>query len=234
MSTQSSYNDFGTIDILAGGNSIQAKNSTEFDATRYGLPFPTVTASGAPCPAGGCPTTLAESFFGSHSTEKDASIEGRYDSPQQYRIRFSFGGFYFYDVATINNTFGIYAPNVPAGYLLSTDFGRGSAAAYQTTDGQVSAAGSEFNYAKTGAEDKSGFVSGEVDLLKGPNYGTVTLGGRASVHVGRSEVFADCGRRKLFHSFVRIYNITNDVGLEASAQLQHLFLGRQWREVRRL
>ena len=162
--------DFGTFDVLAGGNSIQTKNANEFDGTRYGLPFPTVNAT---TNAAG-PTTLAESIFGATTSEKDASIEGRYDSPQQYRARFSFGGFYFYDVSAVNNTFGIYAPNVPAGYLLSSFFGRGTAAFYQTTNGQPN--GSLLNYAKTGVEDKSGFVSGELDLLKGAQYGVVTLG----------------------------------------------------------
>ena len=32
--------DFGTIDVLAGGNSITTESFTEFDATRFGLPFP--------------------------------------------------------------------------------------------------------------------------------------------------------------------------------------------------
>jgi outer membrane receptor protein involved in Fe transport len=174
--------DFGTVDVLAGGNSIQTKNANEFDGSRYGTPFPTDTAAYAaanpsafgPPGDGNGPTTLAESIFGAQTTEKDASIEGRYDSPQQYRVRVSFGGFYFYDVSSVFNTFGIYAPNVPPGYVLSTYFGPGTAAFYQTTNGQPN--GSLLNYAKTGVEDKSGFVSGEVDLLKGPSYGVVTLG----------------------------------------------------------
>ena len=152
--------DFGTIDVLAGGNAITTASSNEFDATRYGLPWPTVNAiSGA---AG--PTTLAESLFGARSSENDTSLELRYDSPKQNRLRFSFGGYYFYNVSTISNTFGVYAPNVPAGYKLSSFFGPFVAGLYQTSSGQPN--GSALNFAKSTVEDQSGFVSGEFDILK--------------------------------------------------------------------
>jgi iron complex outermembrane receptor protein len=154
--------DFGTIDVLAGGNSINTDSFTEFDETRFGLPFSTQNfATGA---AG--PKTLGESFFGDVGSEKDSSIEARYDSPQQNRLRVSFGGYYYYNASKNSNPFGIYAPNVPAGYILDDAFG--PAGAFQTTTGKPSLA---FNGAKTSAEDKSGFVSGEFDILKNLTLG---------------------------------------------------------------
>jgi iron complex outermembrane receptor protein len=159
--------DFGTVDVLAGGNSITTDSLTEFDESRFGLPFPTQNAATG---AAG-PTTLTESFFGDVGTERDASIEARYDSPQQYRFRFSFGGYYYYDAATNSNPFGLYAPNVPAGFILDTAFGPAGAEQFSTGKPSV-----VFNGAKTAAEDKSGFVAGELDLLKGPRFGDVTLG----------------------------------------------------------
>jgi outer membrane receptor protein involved in Fe transport len=104
-------------------------------------------------------------------TERDASIEARYDSPQQYRFRFAFGGYYYYDASTNSNPFGIYAPNVPAGFILDDAFG--PAGAFQFSNGKPNVV---FNGAKTAAEDKSGFVSGELDLFKGRSFGDVTLG----------------------------------------------------------
>ena len=159
--------DYGTVDVLAGGNSITTESITEFDASRFGVPFGTTNATTG---AAG-PTVLAESEFGTYQTEQDASIEARYDSPQQYRARFSFGGYYYNDDSTIFNVYGVYAPsNVPAAYYIPAGATAGGVPAgytlnsfAPTSNGKPTAS---FNAAKSGISDTSEFVAGEFDILK--------------------------------------------------------------------
>jgi iron complex outermembrane receptor protein len=158
--------DWGTIDVLAGGNVATTETIDEFDDSRYGLPFATynltMPQAGYPPYAAG-PNVLAESEFGVSTSERDASVEARYDSPQQYRLRFSFGGYYYNNSSTQLNTFGVYAPNVPPGdELVFATYG------YQTSNGKPVA---EFNTAKTGVRDTSEFISGEFDILKNLTLG---------------------------------------------------------------
>ena len=111
-----SYN-FGTLDVLYGFNQIATKSINEFTGTENGLVYGLYPA-GTNNPFAGNPivgTALAKSFFGAEESEKDASVEARYDTPQDYFIRFSIGGYYYHKVQTNNNTFGIDGQNIPAG-----------------------------------------------------------------------------------------------------------------------
>ena len=148
--------DYGTVDVLAGANIATTESITEFDESRYGLPFTTANAT----THAATPDVLAESLFGDNTTERDSSIEARYDSPQQYRFRFSFGGYYYNDSNSNANDFGVYAPTLPSGEVLSNAFLQSAL----TTSGRPIY--STFNSAKFGVRDHSEFVSGEFDILK--------------------------------------------------------------------
>jgi iron complex outermembrane receptor protein len=152
--------DFGTIDVLVGFNHIATKSINEFTGTENGLLYD-LYAPGLNNPFAGNPpvgTALAKSFFGNQATEKDASAELRYDTPQQYPIRFSVGGYYFHKISTNNNTFGIDGQNIiPTGDVINF-----IAEGYVTANG---ASPGPLNFAKQGTRDYSPYVSGEWDIL---------------------------------------------------------------------
>jgi len=151
--------DFGTFDALYGYNRVTATSINSFDGTENGVSYG-LYAPGANNPFAGDPvlgTALAKNFFGDQSSEHDHSIEIRYDTPRDYFLRLGLGGYHLSHDGTNNNTFGIDGSNVPAGRVLNF-----IAEPYLTSGGQSAG---ELNYSETIFKDKSGFVSGEWDII---------------------------------------------------------------------
>jgi outer membrane receptor protein involved in Fe transport len=152
----------GTFDILAGLNQIKAHNIYDFTGTEYGIPYD-IYPAGANNPFAGDPPLpggpiLAKSFYGTHTYEHDRSIEVRYDTPQQYRLRAALGGYYFYRVGYQFSSFGIDGQNIPAGDVLNF-----IAQGYVTSMGQSNR---PLNISYAGTRDLSGFGSLDFDILK--------------------------------------------------------------------
>ena len=154
---------FGSFDVLFGFNHIATKSINEFTGTENGLPYDLFAAGSNNTFAGAQPIpgtspVLAKSFFGDQATEKDASAEFRYDTPQQFPVRLGIGGYYFHKVSTNNNTFGIDGLNIPAGDVLNS-----ISQGYVTAQG---ASAGPLSFAKQGTRDYSPFVSGEWDIVR--------------------------------------------------------------------
>ena len=152
----------GTFDILGGMNEIKTHNIYDFTGAEYGIPYD-IYASGANNPFAGNPPLpgspiLAKSFYGTHDYEHDRSIELRYDTPQQYRVRASIGGYYYYDVYYAYSSFGIDGANIPPGDALNS-----IAQSYVTSMGQSNR---PLNISWSGTKDLSGFGSVDFDILK--------------------------------------------------------------------
>lgn len=150
---------FGTIDVLLGYNDIKTMSITEFDGTELGTTY-ALYLPGHNNPFAGNPTVgtvHAKNFFGDQASERDTSVEARYDTPQDERFRVSLGGYYYFHIGTNNNTFGIDGTNIPAGTVLNF-----IAQNYVTTHGQSAAL---LNFARTRTEDYSGFAGFEFDIL---------------------------------------------------------------------
>ena len=152
----------GAFDILAGLNEIKAHNIYDFTGTEYGIPYDIYPAglnnsfAGNPPLPGG--PILAKSFYGTHTYEHDRSVEVRYDTPDQYRIRAAIGGYYFYRVGYQFSSFGIDGQNIPAGDQLNS-----VAQGYVTSMGQSNR---PLNISYAGTRDLSGFGNLEFDILK--------------------------------------------------------------------
>jgi iron complex outermembrane receptor protein len=158
--------EWGSIDVLGGLNVIHSNNIADFASNDAGLTYGLYPAN-ANNPFAGNPTvgvTQAKGFFGAQESEHDTSIEARYDSPRDKRVRISFGGFYLNQQSTLNNTFAIDGSNIPAGDALNF-----IAQPYVTTNGRYNR---PINTNASTTLDASGFGGLDVDIL--PN---LTLSG---------------------------------------------------------
>jgi iron complex outermembrane receptor protein len=159
--------DWGSVDLLGGLNVIHSDNIAEFDGTDTGTLYGLYPA-GKNNPFAGNPTVGAlhlKNYFGAQETEHDTSIEARYDSPQRYPIRISFGGFYLNGQSTLDNTFAIDGAGIPAGDVLNF-----IAQNYVTGNGHYDNA---LNYNASTTLDASGFGGAEWDIL--PNLTLATV-----------------------------------------------------------
>ena len=159
VDNRASY-DFGNFDVLVGFNKIQTTSNNDFTGTENGLPYDLYPAGAnnpfAGNPPVGQPVDL-KSFFGDHATEEDSSVEARYDTPQNLPVRVGIGGYWYYHVATNNNTFGIDGTNIPAGDVINF-----IAQPYVTPLGGP---GAPLNYSKDATRDYSGVISAEWDII---------------------------------------------------------------------
>jgi iron complex outermembrane receptor protein len=157
---------WGSIDVLGGLNVIHSHNISDFDSSDVGVTY-ALYKPGANNPFAGNPTVgtaQAKNFFGAQETEHDTSIEARYDSPRDKRIRVSFGGYYLNQQSTLDNTFAIDGANIPAGDVLNF-----IAQGYVTGNGHYD---NSLNSNATTTLDASGFGGLDLDIL--PN---LTLSG---------------------------------------------------------
>jgi iron complex outermembrane receptor protein len=165
---------WGTLDLLAGYNGINTTGLLEFDDSRAGVPFALYAGPpaspfsyGTDVPIG---TVNAESYYGNVIAERDTSVEVRYDTPSDFWIRGSIGGYYYNDLQHRVAGFGIYIPGgLPAGDRLNS---------YVTDNYAINTTGGfdldtlAYSNEQTGTRDFSGFVGAAIDILPDLTFST--------------------------------------------------------------
>ena len=180
---------WGSLDALVGYNNIRTKSFGNYDGQEYGLLENLYNAAGM-----NIGTVYSPNKFGNQATEKDASVEVRYDSPSDRPLRFSVGGFYLNHHTTSQSIFSADLTNVPAGdHTISPGFDF-------TSGGQPVA----LTLTEQHTYDASGFVGLDYDIM--PNLTVSTALRETSERQTQSQPAPYQGAT--FHSFTTNESIT--------------------------
>jgi len=149
--------DWGTIDSVTGATQIDEQQFGIFDASCCGRPYPLLNATT------GLPTGKTVNEYGYYGGANDTgnfSEELRYKSPQDERIRYGFGGYYYRERRIVISSASLSTYNIPAGDELGGGFGL--LPIWETPTG---AEGKNINVAHQLTVESSGFGNGEFDIL---------------------------------------------------------------------
>ena len=149
--------DWGKIDSVTGATQIDQQQFGIFDASCCGRPYELLNATT------GLPTGKTVNEYGYYGGANDTgnfSEELRYTSPQEQRIRYGFGGYYYRERRIVISAASLSTYNVPAGDELGGGFGL--LPIWETPTGAV---GKNINVAHQLTAESSGFGNGEFDIL---------------------------------------------------------------------
>jgi len=149
--------DWGKIDSVTGATQIDQQQFGIFDASCCGRPYPLVNA------ATGAPTGKYVNEYGYYGGANDTgnfSEELRYSSPQDQRLRYGAGGYYYRERRIVISSASLSTYNIPAGDALGGGFGL--LPVWETPTG---AEGKDINVAHQLTVESSLFANGEFDIL---------------------------------------------------------------------
>jgi iron complex outermembrane receptor protein len=154
MHNTASY-DWGTIDAITGAAQVDERAIQLFDASSTGQPFQLAYAATPGIPNGNY--ALEHSFYGSGSNTGNFSQELRYSSPQNERLRYGAGGF-FYDESRYDlSAASVSELNIPTGQVLDD-----ANSFFGTPTGAV---GPNVTTDKHTTNEEAGFANAEFDIL---------------------------------------------------------------------
>jgi len=149
--------DWGKIDSITGATRIDQQQFGIFDASCCGRPYPLVNAiTGAATGK----TVNEYGYYGAANQTSNISEELRFTSPQDQRLRYGFGGYYYRENRVVISSASLSTYNVPAGDALSGAFGL--LPFFETPNGEE---GKNINLAHQLTVESSGFANGELDIL---------------------------------------------------------------------
>ena len=155
--------DWGKIDSLTGATRIDEQAFQAFDASSLGRPYALADVSTGPYVPNG-KYALEHEFYGASSETSNFSEELRYTSPQDQRLRYGVGGYYYRERRNEVSAAAISDGNVPAGEELAAVNPYGvPLSIWQTPTGSV---GQNINVSHQLTNEASGFANGELDILK--------------------------------------------------------------------
>jgi iron complex outermembrane receptor protein len=154
MNNEFSY-DWGTISSITGAAQVDERAVQLFDASSLGQPFQLADAATPFVPNGNY--ALEHSFYGSGSDTGNFSQELRYSSPQNQRLRYGAGAFFYdenrYDLSAAS----VSELNIPTGQVLDA-----ANSFFGTPTGAV---GPNVTTDKHETNEEAGFANGEFDIL---------------------------------------------------------------------
>jgi iron complex outermembrane receptor protein len=155
--------DWGKIDSITGATKIDEQAFQIFDASSLGRPYLLATGTSPKAPPNGG-SVLEHEFYGSGNQTSNFSEELRYSSPQDQRLRFGFGGYYYRERRVQISAAALEDQGVPAGQELWSNFGAFGIplSIWETPTGAV---GSNINVAHQLTDEASGFANAELDIL---------------------------------------------------------------------
>jgi iron complex outermembrane receptor protein len=149
--------DWGKIDSVTGATRIDEQQFGIFDASCCGRPYELLNA------ATGLPTGKSVNeygYYGGANQTSNFSEELRYTSPQDQRLRYGFGGYYYRENRVVISSASLSTYNIPAGDELGGGFGL-----LPTWETPTGAEGKNINIAHQLTVESSGFANGEFDIL---------------------------------------------------------------------
>jgi iron complex outermembrane receptor protein len=155
--------DWGRIDSITGANKVSEQAFQIFDASSLGRPYLLATGTSPSAPPNGG-SVLEHEFYGSANDTSSFSEELRYSSPQDQRLRYGFGGYYYRERRVEISAASLETQGIPAGDELWSNYGAFGIplTIWETPTGAV---GSNINVAHELTDEASGFANGELDIL---------------------------------------------------------------------
>jgi iron complex outermembrane receptor protein len=160
--------DWGKIDSITGVTKVSEQAFQIFDASSLGRPYLLANGSATnPADAGNPPNggmIDEHEFYGSGNDTSNFSEELRFSSPQDQRLRYGFGGYYYRERRVQISAASLETVGVPAGQQLWSNYGAYGIplSIWETPYGSV---GSNINVAHQLFVESSGFANGEFDIL---------------------------------------------------------------------
>ncbi len=151
--------DWGKIDSVTGATQIDEQQFGIFDASALGRPYLIATAANPNTAIG---SVLDHEWYGGANDTSNFSEELRYTSPQDQRLRYGFGGYYYRERRIVISSASIATDVVPAGDVLCTCQSFGLIGTWESPTG---APGPNINIAHQLTVESSGFGNGEFDIL---------------------------------------------------------------------
>jgi len=154
--------DWGKIDSITGATRIDEQAFQAFDASALGLPYLLANGSNPNNPPNG-KSLLEHEYYGAASETSNFSQELRYTSPQDQRLRYGAGGFYYRERRVQISAASLTDANVPAGEELWSNYG--VFVPLTTWETPTGAVGNNVNVAHQLTDEASAFANGEFDIL---------------------------------------------------------------------
>jgi iron complex outermembrane receptor protein len=149
--------DWGKIDSITGATRIDEQQFGIFDASCCGRPYPLVNiATGQPTGK----TVNEYGYYGGANQTSNISEELRFTSPQDQRLRYGFGGYYYRENRVVISSASLSTYNIPAGDELGGGFGL--LPVWETPNGEE---GKNINVAHQLTVESSAFGNAELDIL---------------------------------------------------------------------
>ena len=151
--------DWGKIDSITAATFTKEAQFNVFDSSPNGIPFPLTNGT----------TILEHGYYGGSSLTTNFSQELRYTSPQDRRLRYG-GGIFFYDEnRLVGSAAGLATIGIPPGVTFAASACFGLCSTWATPYGEI---GNNYNEAKTSTIEKAGFLNAEYDILPDLTFAT--------------------------------------------------------------